>query len=229
MTDEVCGNHDEEKSGCYGEHRKEIGVETDEGAHCEKGEGMNGVAPGEKTNKACLKDEDDTNAAANIRPTVSVRSYEDTSAYRELKRRKLLVINGILNPGRPMYFEDLLSGGRSKTSSIFSVGMTCCRSLRRRLVRHLCSIGRIGMAHLVRRRSCSEKPVSLLLAAPSCSFSFNLELEIDSRSLLRLLSGSGDGDPVVPGKANTGTGSSLLTKASAVLSSIWNRGCLRIL
>lgn len=73
MTDEVCGNHDEEKSGCYGEHCKEIGVETDEGADCEKGEGMGGVAPGEKTNKACLKDEDNTNATINIRPNVSVR------------------------------------------------------------------------------------------------------------------------------------------------------------
>lgn len=149
----------------------------------------------------------------------------NTQAHRELKRRKLLVINGILNPGRPIYFEDLLSGGRSSNSSIFSVGMTCCRSLRRRLARHICRIGRIDMAHLVRRRSCNEKPVSLLLLAPSCSFSFSLELEIDSRSLLRLLSGSGDGDPVVPEKARRGTGSSLLTNASAVFSSMSNANC----
>ncbi|KAL9609193.1 MAG: hypothetical protein Q9204_009174, partial [Flavoplaca sp. TL-2023a] len=73
MTGEVCGNHDEEKSGCYWEHRKEIGVETDEGADCEKGESMDGVAPSEKTNKACLKDEDDTNATINIRPNDSAR------------------------------------------------------------------------------------------------------------------------------------------------------------
>ncbi len=150
---------------------------------------------------------------------------EDTQAHRELKRRKLLVINGILNPGRPIYFEDLLSGGRSSTSSMFSVGMTCCRSLRHRLVRHVCRIGRIDMAHLVRRRSCSEKPVSLLLLAPSCSLSFSLELEIDSRSLLRLLSGSGDGDPAVPEKESRGTDSSLLTKACAVFSSISNANC----
>ncbi len=98
-----------------------------------------------------------------------------------------------------------------------SVGMTCCRSLRDRLVRHLRTLGRIDMAHLVRRRSCREKPVSLLLLAPSKIFSFSFELESDSFSLLRLL-GSGDGD-LAPGRPTTGTGSSL-TKVSAVESSI---------
>lgn len=136
-------------------------------------------------------------------------------AHRELKRRKLLVIKGILKPGRPMYFEDLLSGGKFRTSSMSSVGMTCCRSLRGRLVRHFRKMDRIDMAHLVRRRSCKEKPVSLLLVAPSWIFSFNFELESDSFSLLRLL-GSGEGDPV-PEMVRRGTGSSLTT---AVESSI---------
>lgn len=113
-----------------------------------------------------------------------------------------------------MYFDDLLSGGKSKTSSMFSAGMTCCKSLRRLLVCHFCKSGRIDMAHLVRRRSCSEKPVSLLLFAPSWIFSFSFELERDSFSLLRLLSGSGEA-----GLMRT-SGVSRLTKASAVNSSM---------
>lgn len=148
---------------------------------------MGWIPPGEKPDQTCLEDEDDTNAGSNIR-TDNSACMPVQGAHRELNRRKLLVIKGMLKPGRPIYFEDLLSGGKSKTSSMFSDGMTCCRSLRRRLARHFRKVSRIDMAHFVRRRSCKEKPVSLLLPAPSWIFSFNLEVESDSFSLLRLLS-----------------------------------------
>lgn len=61
MSDEVGGDHDEEKSCCYREGGEEIGVKTDECTDSEEGEGMDGFSPGKKTNKASLEDEDDTN------------------------------------------------------------------------------------------------------------------------------------------------------------------------
>lgn len=49
--------------------------------------------------------------------------------YLALKRRKLFVIRGRLNPGRLIYLVDCLSE-LSSVSVISSTGITCCKSLR---------------------------------------------------------------------------------------------------
>lgn len=89
---------------------------------------MGWISPGEEPNKTSLEDKDDANSGSHISLHESVVKFR---AHRELKRRKLVDIKGMLKPGRPIYFEDLLSGGKSRTSSMFSDGMTCCKSLQR--------------------------------------------------------------------------------------------------
>lgn len=139
MAEKVGRDHDEEEDSCWWEYGKEIRVEADEGADCHEGKGMAWVFPGEEPDETCLEDEDDSNAGSYIRKDIS-RCTLVRGPHRELKRRKLLVIKGMLKPGRPIYFDDLLSGGKSKTSSMFSDGITCCRSLRCRLALHFRNI-----------------------------------------------------------------------------------------
>jgi len=137
-----------------------------------------------------------------------------------------LVIKGSEKLGLLIYFEERTSGGRS-SSSTSSAGMTCCNSLRRRLLaRHILTTLLIAMlAHLVKRRSCREYPESLLPdpASCTCNLSFNFSLEPDNESFRRSrfpLVASDDGVSEVPGKAMIGIGSSRLTSASALNSSI---------
>ena len=150
------------------------------------------------------------------------------SIYLALNRRKLFVIRGREKLGLLIYFDERTSGGRF-SSSTSSSGMTCCKSLRRRrLARHaLIEDFRIAIAHLAKRRSCKEYPYSLLPEPVSCSFSFNLSFDpvSVSFSLSRLPFGSDDGLSL-PETGKTGIGSSRLTKASAVYSSIIAR-CIR--
>lgn len=146
--------------------------------------------------------------------------------YLALKRRKLFVISGKLNPGRLIYLVDLLSPV-SNVSAISSTGMTCCKSLRK------CSAPSpnkpiawtVGVStYFAKRRSCSELlPDSLLLSslldAASCSLCFSFDPDKVSLIFFRLLSLS---DDVVsrPGSWMTGIGSSRFAKASAVEFSI---------
>ena len=101
-----------------------------------------------------------------------------------------------------------------------SVGMTCCRSLRRHLACHdLKKPLTFGMAHLVKRRSCNERPDSLLVEVAFCNFPASFEPKRVFFDLSRLLSGSDD-VPSLPGIAIRLTGSSLLTNTFAVDSSM---------
>ncbi len=77
--------------------------------------------------------------------------------YLALNRRKLFVIRGREKLGLLMYFDERTSGGKFR-SSISSSGMTCCKSLRRRLLaRHaLIEDLKTAIAHLAKRRSCNE-------------------------------------------------------------------------
>ena len=148
-----------------------------------------------------------------------------------MNRRKLLVIRGRLKLGRCTYFEDRSSRGASSPSTS-SRGITCCINLRRRrLARHNLKATtadfRIGIAHLLKRRSWRELPDSWCLPA-SCSFSLSLEPDRFCFSLERLLSACSLSDDAVegtfsPGMTRTGRGSSRLTIASGVCSFMLRR------
>ena len=98
-----------------------------------------------------------------------------------------------------------------------SEGMTCCRSLRRRLAGHDLKLIFMMTAHLVKSLSCKDCGDSVLVNPTSWILSFSFEAERDCFSLSRLLWLSDDvaSLPWEAG-AKTGIGSSRFTKASAV-------------
>ena len=152
----------------------------------------------------------------------------DMSDNLALKRRKFFVIKPTWKLGRWMYFELLSSKTTSASLSRSSTGMTCCISLRRRRLARkafmiLIPYLRIGIAHLLKSRSCKEAPDSWRWPA-SCSFSFKWEPDSEFLSLVLLLACSVSDDAAecasLAGTVRTGTGSSRFTKASAEKSSM---------
>ena len=96
---------------------------------------MGRFLPGEEADEMILENEDDTDPTID---NVSIGSHSNICCgvpYLALKRRKFVVISGRLKPGRLRYFKALLSTSKTASSSSCP-GMTCCRSLLRRLARH---------------------------------------------------------------------------------------------
>ena len=143
-----------------------------------------------------------------------------TTPIRALKRRKLVDMVVILKEGRSV--RETWSGVWPLFEARSSMGMTCCRSLPQMSACE--SQGKQRKADFSSRRSCRLLPASTVLPCTFRTFSFAWAACWRSRS--RLLSGcvpsscSASETSSKGARFTTGRGSSRLTKASAVNSSI---------
>ena len=104
--------------------------------------------PRYQTNQTGLKHKDHSDPRGQI----SMKSQDlDRTIYLPLKRLKLVVIAGRLNPGRLTYFEDP-SSGVSEAFPTSSVGINCCRSLCCFLASQVFRLARGYMTRLTWRR-----------------------------------------------------------------------------